>query len=127
MLERLTVTRVVTTPEALDGLDPPAGDVVLRIAPDEALVLGVVDITVDDAHAIVIKDSGWCAVWLDAERANRFLDRECAWRRPSVRPAFAQGMVGHMPVKLWMERDRTLFVVPHVSATDLGALLEAAL
>jgi hypothetical protein len=127
VLERLVVTRVVSTPEALDALEPPAGDVVMRVAPDEALVLGVVNVSVNDPHAIVIEDTGWCAVWLDAVRATRLLDHECAWPRPSVRPAFAQGMVGHMPVKLWMEEDRMLFVVPHVSAADFGALIEATL
>ncbi|HSF86485.1 MAG TPA: hypothetical protein VLG28_12635 [Acidimicrobiia bacterium] len=127
MLERLVVTRIVSTPEALDLLDLPAGGLMLRIAPDEALLLGVVGVSVDDPHAIVITDPGWCAVWVDAERATRFLNHECAWPRPSVRPAFAQGMVGHLPVKLWLEADRTLFVVPHVSAEDFGALLEASL
>lgn len=127
MLEPLTVTRIVTIADVLDALDPPAGAVVLRIAPDEALVLGAVDVDVEDPHAIVIHDRGWAAVWLEADRADAFLSHECAWPRPTVRPAFVQGMVGHMPVKLWMEEERTLFVVPHVSAVDFGALLEATL
>ncbi len=125
MLEPLTATRIVTTPEALDVFEGPAGCLVLRIAPDEALVLGEAEVSVADPHAIVVPDAGWSGTWLAADRADAFLAQECAWRLPAVRPAFAQGMVGHMPVKLWFETDRTLFVVPHVSATDFGALLEA--
>jgi hypothetical protein len=126
VLERLTVTRVVTTPEALDAATMPTGVIVLRTAPDEALVLGTGDFVVDDPHAIVVADAGWSGVWLDSADAGEFLSHHCAWPRPATRPAFAQGMVAHMPVKLWLEEHRTLFVIPHVSAVDFGELLEGA-
>ena len=121
MLERLRATRVVATPEALDRAVVATGCIVLRIAPDEALIIGEHPITADDPHAIVVDDAGWCGAWLSAEAAERFLRAECQFSTPPERPALAQGMVAGLPVKLWLEAERTLFVVPHVFAHDLQA------
>lgn len=130
MLDRLAVTRVVASPDALDDLDPAVG-LVVRTAPDEVLVVGdgpdAPTVVVGDDHAIVIEDTGWCGRWLSAAEAERFLAAECAWPRPTARPAMAQGMVAGLAVKLWLETDRTLLVVAHVSAEDLEARLDAVL
>ena len=47
-----------------------------------------------------------------AEEALAFLERACEWALPQQRPAFAQGAVAGVPVKLWLEGDQVLFVVP---------------
>ena len=124
LLSTLPVTRIVSTAAAIDAATVPADALVLRTAPDEAIVIhaDAVDptaIAVDDPHAIVVADAGWCGGWIPNAAADPFLDANCSWARPADRPAFAQGMVAHLPVKLWLEADRTLFVVPHVSAHEL--------
>ena len=130
-IDTINVTRVVTTAEALANATVPADAIVLTTAPDEALVVGATEgtpppVEVDDPHAIIVEDAGWCGAWIPAIGADAFLDRECSWTRPTERPAFAQGMVAHLPVKLWFEADRTLFVVPHVSANELTLRMREA-
>ncbi len=121
MLDRLAAARVVARPDALDGLP----GLVLRLAPDEALVLGTELPHVADPHAIVTNDASWRGVWLEPDRAELFFAAECDWPRPTPRPVFAQGMIAHLPVKLWLEDDRVLLAVPHVFAADLAERLEA--
>lgn len=115
MLDRLAAIRIVARPDALDTLEGH----VLRLAPDEALVLGTDRPAVGDPYAIISDDTGWRGVWLEPDRAERFFSAECDWPRPTERPAFAQGMIAHLPVKLWLETDRVLVAVPHVFAADL--------
>jgi hypothetical protein len=120
VLERLTATRVVALKAALDAAAWPPGALVVRLAPDEALVAAEVSAAViGDAHAIVERETGFSSVWLEDETARDFLERECDWELPTARPAFAQGMVAGLPVKMWFEHDRVLFVVASPFAADL--------
>ena len=116
-LRRLEATRVSATPKALDALveQPPwpAGALAFRTAPDELLVTATADLEVaGDPHAIVERETAFSYVWLDEATAERFLDRECEWRRPDARPALAQGEVAGIPAKLWFEAGRTLVLAP---------------
>ena len=116
-LRRLEATRVSATPAALDALiaEPPwpAGALAFRTAPDELLVTATPDFEVaGDPHAIVERETAFSYVWLDEATAERFLDRECEWRRPSARPNFAQGEIAGIPAKLWFEPGRTLILTP---------------
>ena len=119
--ERLCFTRVVATPAALDRADWPVDALVLRIAPDEVLVTGRVrPDAVPDPHAIVEPETGFCGVWSDREPAMAFLERECDWELPADRPAFAQGAVAGLPLKLWFTDTRVLLVVPAPLAADFA-------
>lgn len=119
-LERFTGTRVVALPRAIDAAVWPEGTLAFRLAPDEVLVTPAVNVTaVDDPHAIVELESGFSAVWLDHVAAIDLLERECDWELPQDRPAFTQGLVAGLPVKVWFERDRVLFVVASPLAADL--------
>lgn len=116
-LRRLEATRVSATPAALDALVErppwPAGTLAFRTAHDELLVTASPDFEVArDPHAIVEREAAFSYVWLDDSTAERFLDRECEWRRPDARPALAQGEVAGIPAKLWFEAGRTLILVP---------------
>ncbi|MYA08694.1 MAG: hypothetical protein F4060_05190 [Holophagales bacterium] len=116
-LRRLEATRVSATPAALDAVvaEPPwpAGARAFRTAPDELLVAASPDFDVaGDPHAIVERETAFSYVWLDEATAERFLDRECEWRRPSARPAFAQGEIAGIPAKLWFDAGRTLILTP---------------
>lgn len=124
MLEPLTLTRIVSTAVALDhviGTDAFAeGTLVFRTAADELLLTPPQHVELIDEYAIVVEDTGWCGVWIDEADAADFLRNNCTWEVPVERPAFAQGRVADAPVKLWLEHDRVLFLVPHVAAHDLA-------
>jgi len=131
VLDRLAATRIVALPDALDAAEWPEGALVLRLAADEALVTAdVPSSAIADPHAIVERETGFSGVWMDAEAARDVLERECDWELPrsmrqwgngsaADRPAFTQGMVAGLPVKLWFEHDRVLFVVASPFAADL--------
>ena len=120
VLERFVGTRIVALPAALDAAVWPPGALVLRLAPDEALVAAEVNaVVIGDADAIIERETGFSSVWLEDEAARDVLERECDWELPTVRPAFAQGMVAGLPVKMWLEHHRVLFVVASPFAADL--------
>ena len=124
VVERLNATRIVATPAAIDTAVWPQGALVLRLAPDEVLVTAPVIVGgVDDPHAIVERETGFSAVWVDNYLAMDFLERECDWELPRPRPAFAQGLVAGLPLKLWFEQDRVLMVVASPFAADLAERL----
>jgi len=120
-LERMFFTRIVATPAALDAVVWPDEAIVLRIAPDEALVsatLGPNDVA--DPHAIVEPETGFCGLWCNRGESAAFLWRECDWELPAHRPAFAQGAIAGLPVKLWLTDDQVLFVVAAPFAADFA-------
>ena len=118
-LNRIPITHIVATPTALDAVQLPDGRLSFRIAADELLITPPApDTTVDDPHAIVVPDSGFAGVWLPADEALKFLERECEWELPHERPAFAQGAVAGIATKLWLEHDRVLIIVPAPFAAD---------
>lgn len=120
-LERLYTTRIVATQAALDAALWPAGHLVLRTAADEVLITPPLHgATVDDPDAIVLADGGFFASWLATEQALAFLERECGWELPQTRPAFAQGMVAGLPMKLWLDAKRVLLIVPAPFAADFA-------
>ena len=119
-LQRISGTRIVATPAALDAASWPAGALALRLAPDEIFVTDTVGPeTVADPYAIVVADAGFAGTWLSNEQGLDFLEHHCEWRLPDQRPAFAQGMVAGLPMKLWFEQDRLLLLVPAPYSTDL--------
>jgi hypothetical protein len=127
-LDRFTGTRVIALPRAIDAAVWPEGTLAFRLAPDEVLVTPAVNVTaLDDPHAIVELETGFSAVWLDPVAAIDLLERECDWELPrGMRqwgnpelPIFAQGLVAGLPVKIWFERDRVLFIVASPLAADL--------
>ena len=119
-LDSFTATRIVALPRAIDAAVWPTSALVLRLAPDEVLVTIALNATaIDDPHAIVELETGFSAVWLDHATAINVLERECDWELPQERPAFAQGVVAGLPVKVWFERERVLFIVASPFAADL--------
>ena len=120
-LKQISGTHIVAAPAALDKVAWPAGSIVLRFAADEALVTPPVEsLALDDPHAIVAPDGGFAGAWLPAAEALAALERTCEWELPSQRPAFAQGAVAGVPVKLWLEEERVLVVVPAPYVHDLA-------
>jgi len=121
-LKQIPATRIVATSSALDQAAWPADTLVFRIATDEVLVTPPVDgLNLEDPHAIIVPDGGFATAWVAADQALAFLERACEWALPSQRPAFAQGAVAGVPIKLWLEDERILFVVPVPYVHDFEA------
>jgi hypothetical protein len=71
-----------------------------------------------DPHAIIAPEGSFMGMWLPLAEALEYLERACAWELPTARPAFAQGAVANIPLKLWFEHDRVLFIVQSPFAAD---------
>lgn len=118
-LKPFTLNRIVALPQALDAL-PFGNALALRVAPDELFIdTEIPSDSLEDAHAIITRDTSLHGAWLSAGDAADFLIRECRWRLPETRPAFAQGAVAHLPVKLYLETTRVLILVAAVYAAEL--------
>jgi hypothetical protein len=110
-IKRLSATRIIAKPKVLDALNTTS--IMLRLAPDDALVLAKVTANeLNDPHAIVASEKGFVSVWLKRKEALEFLSHNCEWDLPKTFPAFAQGMVAGLAMKLYFEKSRVLFVVP---------------
>lgn len=122
--------RITAKPAAIDAVTWPAAAIMVRIAPDDALVI---DATVDDAaavaahdpHAIIEPEAMFRGAWLDAAQLAA-LTHKLEWPLPTTRPALAQGMVCGLAIKLVMQADRTLLIVSgsafHEVPDRLGAV-----
>ena len=114
--ERLYGLRVVASPEALDharfagaGV---AGEVtVLRIAADEVLALGAVSADVADPHAIVELETAFVGWQLTPAEFASNVERHVEWPLPVHRPAFVQGLIAGLPLKLWFDDDHDRVLV----------------
>lgn len=123
-LDRLIGTRIVANPAALESAVWPEGALVFRLAGDEVLINATVGReAINDPHALVEPETGFSSLWLVRAAALDFLQRECDWELPSESPAFSQGMVAGLPVKVWFEHDRVLLIVASPLAWDLAERL----
>jgi hypothetical protein len=114
---------VVADPAAIDALAAslPAGKVTLRFAPDEAFVIGVSSVHLDDPHAIVEPETGFVALTL--ERAA--IERHVEW---PLAPAgeIGQGKVAGVPAKVaWLPDGRAWVVTQAAFVADLERRLGA--
>ncbi len=110
--EPLRGIRVVANPAAIDImlllLQPRT--TVLRFAPDEAFVVGVTGVTVDDPDAIVEEEAGFVAVTVD----RALVERHVEWLLPGVGQV-AQGSIAGLPAKLTWLQDGRAFIVTHAA------------
>lgn len=117
--EPLTAWRMVASPAALDAASWPTGTTVLRIAPDEVLVVGESVTPVDDPYALIEPEDGFCAVEMDRSVLEAWLVRAAEWRPPSSETYFTQGSAAGLPVKVWVDGDRALLITRASLARDL--------
>ncbi len=112
-------TRVVAAPAVLDGIWTDGGSI-LRLADDEALVIG--GHAVVDATALVEDEAGFMGWWLSADELAAVL-HHVEWPVPTIRPALAQGLVAGVPARLWLTDERALLLVATAYAHELGERL----
>ncbi len=121
----LELRRVAATAAALDALRVPDGTAILRVAPDEAIVLGSGEIEVADPDAFVLEEGGLSVTRMNEGEALALLGAHADWQVPPTRPAFAQGLLAGIPVKLWLPGDGTALLLASRSlAAELDARLE---
>jgi hypothetical protein len=116
--ERLPALRVVAAPEVLDGVTAPDGQPVLRVAPDELLVIGAASVEVTGEH-LVVDEAGFVGWWLTVEEVRDQVQPRVEWPLPTARPALAQGLVAGVPAKLWLTEDRALLLCAAAYAHEL--------
>ncbi len=99
--------------------------IVLRLAPDEVLVLGAgllgaPDLTVaGDEHALVVDEAGFSGCWFSREDYERVVAPYVDWRLPTERPGLAQGRVAGVPAKVWCTADGVLVLTNTAYVHDL--------
>ena len=117
--ERIEATRIVADPGALDEIESPDGGHLVRLAPDDLLVLPPPDqVDVADRYAIIEPETGFSAAWFDSSELPR-LQALSAWEFPLRRPALAQGHLAGIPVKTLFCVGGVLVLVPAVLAHHL--------
>jgi hypothetical protein len=120
-LEPMSGLRVIASPEALDGARWTGPVTVLRLAPDEALAIDAITVDVDDADAIVERETGFVGARLEAvdlERVVAHLD----WPLPTEYGALAQGKIAGVPAKLLIG-EPSLLVIQTAYADELVSRL----
>ena len=116
---RLEATRIVAVPEALDEIESPDGGHLLRLAPDDLLVLPPPErVDVADPFAIIEPEAGFSAARFDGSELAR-LQAVSAWEFPRRPPAFEQGHLAGIPVKMLFDERGVLILVPAVLAHHL--------
>jgi hypothetical protein len=119
--EPLTGLRVVARPSALDALVAPDGGVVLRIAPDDAIVTGTAVLSVDDPYAIVEPEYAFVH-WRLTPTEFEAIRRHIEWPLPAA-GALGQGLIAAVPAKIMVAPDHVLLIVSASLADDLSERL----
>ena len=122
-LEPLRGLRVVTAPEALDTAPWTDRVVVLRFAPDDAMIIGASMPDVSGEHAIVVDEAGFVGCWLSAQELTDHVLPHVDWPLPDDRPVLAQGLVAGVPAKLWLTTDQSLLLCSAPYAHELSERL----
>jgi hypothetical protein len=107
--EPLHGLRVVARPAALDSVAPGADGLVLRIAPDDAIVTGTAPLTVDDPFAIVEPEYTF-VLWKLTPAEFAGIRRHIEWPLPTS-GQLGQGLIAGVPAKILIASDHVLLVV----------------
>ena len=116
--EPLRALRVVGSPGALDELAGPDDNPMLRLAPDDMLVIGAASVQVAGEN-LVVDEAGFVGWWLTPEEVREQVLPHVDWPLPTARPALAQGLVAGVPAKLWLTEDRALLLCAAAYAHEL--------
>ena len=110
--EPLMGQRVVADPQAIDAFvaAQPARVTVLRLAPDEAFIVGAAATRLDDPHAIIEHEHGFVALAVD----RAVVERHVEWDLPGG-GTVAQGAIAGVPAKLAWLPDGGAWIVTHAA------------
>ena len=121
--EILPAYRIVAAPEVLDHTTWPDSSIVMRLAPDEVLLVGTQAPHIDDPYAIVEAETGFVGAEMTRLDLDAWFRREAEWDLPNMDNFFRQGMAAGLPVKIWVNGDRAIVA----TRTSLRHELEARL
>jgi hypothetical protein len=113
--------RVVAKPAAIDAILMPADGVMLRIAPDDAIVVGAVALTVDDPFAIIEPEYAFVHWRLTPAEFAPVTDH-IEWPLPAL-GLLGQGLIAGVPAKIIIGPNDVLLVVSAGLAHDLAERL----
>ena len=111
--------RVVAKPAAIDAVVAPLGGTVLRIAPDDAIVIGAATLTVDDPFAIVEPEYAFVQWRLTIAEFDG-IKRHIEWPLPDS-GLLGQGLIAGVAAKIVIASDHVLLIV---SASLVDELIE---
>jgi hypothetical protein len=114
--EPLHGLRVVADAAALDALASTA--TTLRIAPDDAIVLGVADVAVADPYAIVEPEFTFVH-WRLSPAEFEAISRHIEWALPEV-GGLGQGLIAGVPAKIRIASDHVMLIVSAGLAHELS-------
>ena len=129
--EPLHALRVVAKPAAVDGVIASEHGVVLRIAPDDAIVTGTATVTVDDPFAAavtavtpplypdaIVEPEFTFVHWRLTPAEFEEVDRHIEWPLPTP-GQLGQGLIAGVPAKILITTDHVLVVVSAGLADEL--------
>jgi hypothetical protein len=116
--EALPALRVVAASEALDQFTLSGEHPMLRLAPDELLLIGAASVQVTGEN-LVVDETGFVGWWLTPEELREQVVPHVDWPLPTARPALAQGLIAGVPAKLWLAEDRALLLCAAAYAHEL--------
>jgi hypothetical protein len=119
--ELLSGLRVVAKPTAIDAAQLPAGAAMLRIAPDDAIVVGAATLTLDDPCAIVEPEFAFVH-WRLTPAEFDAITHHIEWPLPA-QGQLGQGLIAGVPAKILVAPDHVLLVVSAGLAHDLSERL----
>ena len=114
--EPLAGWRIIATPAALDVAGWAVDATTVRISPDDAFVIGGIEPTLSDPHAIVTPEHGFVGARLTAADVAHLAERHIEWQLPSKRPALAQGQIAGVPAKLVLHADGSALLLVATAA-----------
>jgi hypothetical protein len=115
--EELHGLRIVAAPDAIDAALAGYAGTVLRIAPDDALVLEPSTIAVDDVHAIVEPEHAFVHWRLSPQEFSE-IARHIEWPLPPV-GHLGQGLIAGVPAKIVIGHDDVLLIASASLAHEL--------
>jgi hypothetical protein len=119
--EPLHGLRVVAKPAAIDYILPPDGAMMLRIAPDDAIVTGAATLIVDDDFAIVEPEYSFVH-WRLTPAEFEAVTHHIEWALPPA-GRLGQGLIAGVPAKIMITADDVLLVVSAGLAHELSERL----
>jgi hypothetical protein len=115
--EQLHGLRVVAKPTAIDTAALPAGATMLRIAPDDAIIVDAATLTIDDPFAIVEPEYAFVH-WQLSPTEFEGLTHHIEWPLPAA-GQLGQGLIAGVPAKILIAHDHVLLVVSAGLAHEL--------
>ena len=119
--ELLHGLHVVAKPAALDAVAIPASAMMLRIAPDDAIVAGAATLTLDDPYAIVEPEYAFVHWRLTPQEFDGVV-HHIEWSLPDA-GQLGQGLIAGVPAKILIAPDHVLLVVSAGLAHELSERL----